>query len=231
MLAQRGLYASEPDLLIGIAERIPNWAVLVGLVGTGQEIFSGEETGIAQWAAAIRERSADPDAWQIYYPTDIADSFAGLEVRSTEDLRLTAFLRSRRADSIYEWVGRLLESDLAGARGAATEIDQGSFPMYATRDLDAARAYLRDLYPTEHGDKRFGLLASSHAKRLSLTGCADFTTAIDYMAKRRFHVERWFNAERSHRESCCGLEVAISEFDCQGLEVDFPVVCWGNDLP
>lgn len=229
MFSKKGIAASEPDMLVEIGERIPDWSVLVGLVGGGQEIYSGEEGGIAQWVDAIR-RSPDPQSWEIYCPPELASAFAGLDVTELGDLELTASLRSRRADEIHEWVRLVLENDIGGARSISESIDQGSFPLYVTRDFQAIRSYVTDRYPIEERDARFGLLVSSHAKSSAVLGEADFRLATNFMAKKYFKIATWFNAPRESLESCCEMQVAVTEFDCQGLELDLPIVCWGEDV-
>lgn len=39
-----------------------------------------------------------------------------------------------------------------------------------------------------------------------------------------------YQYDRNDPHSCCRLDLAISEFGCQGLELDLPIVCWGPDL-
>ena len=228
MFSKKGIAASEPDMLVEVAERIPTWSVLVGLVGSGQEIFSGEEGGIAQWVEAIR-RSPDPSAWEIFCPPLLASAFSDLTVVDLDDLELTASLRSRRADKIHEWVRCVLTSDVEGAHALSRDIQHESFPLYVTRDLGATRTYLAERYPSQERDARFGLLVSSHAKCLAALDDADFRLATDFMARKYFKIAKWFNAARHSMDSCCELRVAITEFDCQGLELDLPVVCWGED--
>ena len=56
---------SEPELFIRFAECVPDWCVVVGLIGSGQEIHIGEEAGIGQWKTAI-DKAGSPDIWDIY---------------------------------------------------------------------------------------------------------------------------------------------------------------------
>lgn len=43
-------------------------------------------------------------------------------------------------------------------------------------------------------------------------------------------VAAWFNREPSNPSASCALNVTISEFSCQGLEVDMPIIEWGDDI-
>lgn len=221
MKLKRGIDASEPELLIRAGERIPDWSALVGLVGEGQEIHSGEEGGIRQWRDAI---AASPNAWALHCPPRLAEAFEGLLVTTHQELDLTHSLRSRRAEDLHEWVALLLQGSLTMADRIGTRIRNEAFPLYLTRDLDLAEAYLRTRYANEP-DKRFGRIVSSHAKVPRRYGFQNH-----FMSIQRLKVGQWFNANRDDPLSCCALTDAVTEFQCQGLELDLPLVCWGEDF-
>ena len=86
MFTKKGIDSSEPDLLIGAAERLPEWSCFVGLVGEGQEIHSGEEAGLGQWAQAIRALG-ESDNWEVHCPPQLAHEFEGLTVVEHEPPR------------------------------------------------------------------------------------------------------------------------------------------------
>ena len=220
---KHGIAASEPDLLVRASEQVEGWSVLVGLVGEGQEIYAGEEAGMPQWATAVQPPSATAD-WSIHCPPKLRTEFPNAHL--SDFLDLTVSLRSRRAALLHDWVGLVLDSDLRGAARLAIGIHHQGFPLYITRDLDEAKEYARLRYEGE-ADKRFGLVASSHADRfLEAHGVpAGFRTAV---AKGRFG--RWYNEPIGEPGSCCNFERAATEFGCQGLELDLPILCWGNDL-
>lgn len=223
MQYQRKVAASEPQLLVQIGERIPEWAALVGLVGEGQEIHSGEEGGLDQW----REASSPPHAkkrWVVHCPPKLADTFAGLAVETHDRLDLTVSLRSRRAERLHDWVQLLLTGSIPLAARQAARIQAEAYPMYVTRDLDEAKDYVRRRFVGEDG-KRFGLLASSHAKQLPKFGVDN-----GYMATSRMDIAKWYNAPPDDPKSSCALTQPATEFGCQGLELDLPIVCWGEDL-
>jgi hypothetical protein len=223
MLLRRGVEASEPELLIRAGERIPEWSALVGLVGDGQEIHSGEEGGIRQWYDAVKA-STERDLWDVHCPPRLAEAFEGFPITRHEALDLTYSLRSRRAEELHEWVSLLLHGSLPMAARFAARIQNETFPMYLTRDLDLAKGYLRTRY-AEEPDKRYGLMVSSHAKEPRKYGFDNH-----FMAIQRLKVGPWFNADRDDPLSCCALRDAVTEFQCQGLELDLPLVCWGEDF-
>ncbi len=223
MLHKNGIHRSEPDLLIDVGERLPQWAMLVGLVGDGQEIHVGEEAGIAQWHDAVRP-SRGRQQWRVHCPPRLRPAFTEVETVEHEVLDLTVSLRSRRADHLHDWVVALLDGRLGDAARLATRIHAAAYPMYVTRDIGAARQYAWDLYG-DNRERRYGLVASSRNTNLPRHGVDS-----SFPATKSIKLARWFNEPRGHPQSCCELRDVITEFQCQGLELDLPVVCWGNDL-
>lgn len=222
-LTQRQVDASEPQLLVQIGERLAGWSALVGLVGEGQEIHSGEEAGIDQW----REAATAPNAtqtWKVHCPPKLRETFAGLPVEVDERLDLTVSLRSRRAEHLHDWVRLLLNGSIPLAARQAARIQKDAYPMYVTRDLEEAKVYVRHRFVGEQG-KRFGLVSSSHAKRL-----AQFGVDNGYMATSRMNIAKWYNARPDDPASSCALTQPVTEFGCQGLELDLPLLCWGEDV-
>lgn len=222
MLEKKRVARSEPELLVDIGERIDTWAALVGLVGEGQEIHSGEEGGLRQWGEAARPPKAS-ERWTVHCPPKIAGEFPGLEVQTHERLDLTVTLRSRRAEHLHHWVHLVLEGSISLAARQAVRIHADAYPVYVTRDLDEARRYVRERFDGEPS-KRTGLLASSHAKSLPAHGVDNA-----YMATSRMNVARWYNAPPGQPDASNALTQPVTEFSCQGLELDLPIVCWGED--
>jgi hypothetical protein len=222
MTEKRGVDASEPTLLIRAGERIDDWATLVGLVGEGQEIHSGEEAGLLQWKDAASPPTAKRH-WHIHCPPRLVSEFEGLDVSPHDELDLTVTLRSRRAEHLHRWVALTLEGSLSLAARLALRIHEQVYPMYLTRDLNEARRYVIDRYEGEP-DATYGLLASSHAKLLPRHGVDN-----SFMATSRMNIAKWFNAPKDDPKSATALVQPVTEFGCQGLELDLPIVCWGED--
>src|SRR5262249_3691508 len=91
-----------------------------------------------------------------------------------------------------------------------------------TRSLSTARQRLRTL---GRGNRRFGLVASSGARRLRADGLGQILHAGD-----RDEIAHWYLQPHGDIRSSCALEVPANEYTCQGLELDFVCVCWGGDL-
>lgn len=217
---QGALAASEPELLVRAASRVEGGFGLVALVGEGQEIHIGEEGGLGLWVDALRMAGG----WDILGPTHFAAAFkaAGLPYRGFERLNLTKSLRSHRASDMALWAGLLLEGRLDQARHVTDHLRAQGFPLYVSRNLELLREYAHARF-SDDPTRRYGLLASSKFRTLERWGVRGVRHPYWYYGE-------WFEAPASDPRSCCGLELAVSEFGCQGLELDFPIVCWGPDL-
>lgn len=218
------LRRAEPEILISIADRIPNWSAVVALVGGGQEIFNGEEAGIGQWADALAGSNLP---WQVHGPPALATAFGarGIDYTSDDALTLDTSLRAQAASDLHHWVEHVVDTGaLDTASELAGRLRRDGFPIYVTRDLEAAKQYARDRFAGER-ERRFGLLTSSLAKNLEAHNLFP-----DFQARKTLKIGPWFNADPAAALSCCGLDIVVSEFECQGLELDLPIVCWGDDF-
>lgn len=215
------LTMSEPAHTLDIMGRHPGWAVVVALIGNGQEINTGE-AGLREWGRVI---DADPRwgavaAGRVLAAPEPMQRLAEgqppwLEIAPSLDL--TVPMRAVRDSAVAGWVEAVLAEDAARARSIAARAED--FPVLVTRDLDAARAALRGF---ARGRRRAGLLRSSGAKRLRGEGLAAEVPAED--------VADWFlNAWPDVRASDA-LEAAATEYACQGLELDVCGLAWGGDL-
>lgn len=220
---------SEPEILLDVMSRHSDWAVVVAMVGSGQEINSGE-AGLGEWGRALVDSHPD---WIVRAspavlpgsPTEppggrLFDT-APTRVQLTADdrLHLQMNVRSPRAERLNQWVDALLDLRLSDARDAMP--DAREFPMAFTRSLDTAKAWLRDHCDPE---QRMGLLASADARRLRAWGLDTRTLRSEKSW------DEWFLLPRGDVRSSDQLEVVATNFDCQGLEIDWAGVCWGNDL-
>jgi hypothetical protein len=214
---------SEPDALIQVGERLPGWCSLVGLVGDGQEIHSGEEAGIGQWNEALADEARL--TWTVHCPPRLASEFDACDVELHPELDLTVSLRSRRAEQLHDWVAALLDGRIEDAAKTSQHISNAEFQMFVTRDLKAAKQYLVDRYREEPA-KRYGILASSKSQRL----LPQFGIDSSFPATKKVKYGDWYNRPRGEPGSGCNLDTVVTEFGCQGLELDMPLVAWSDDL-
>jgi hypothetical protein len=215
---------SEPEFLISCLDRHDDWAVVVCLVGGGQEINRGE-AGISEWIDAL-ERSF-PD-WDVHISSRLHDSEYGAgdvlrriehrpNVTIRDELHLSVSMRSFRAENVSLLVKQLLDLDEAGSRRTLEELSD-RYPIVLTRDLTQARDWLRS---KARGSERYGIVVSSQAQRLK-------PLAIDVRAK--IDPVHWFLHPKSDVRSSYYLEDAATEFDVQGLELDWACVTWDGDF-
>ena len=223
---------SEPDLLLSIANR-HDWAVVIALVGGGQEINTGE-AGLSEWGRTLRNRF--PHWRVIVSPHALAGgtsvsgnrlfedgTHGSLNVFSEPALHLNVNIRSYRTDRLANWVEAVLSGRRSDA-AAHTEQLQRRFPIVLTRSLDTARRWLR---ANTRGERRCGLVASSGAVRLRPHG---LELSSGFRLGNRDMFVNWFLNEPSDIRASNQLEVAASEYECQGLELDWLGLCWGGDF-
>lgn len=221
---------TEPDILIELCDHKLEWCVFLVLVGEGQEINTGENGGIAQWYDALAHSKK---TWSVVCPNKLANVFEGVDLETYDDLDLKISIRSHTAGEVSNFVNAFVAGDMNTAKELFMKIPRNDFHMYYTRDLERAKQYCRTKYEN-HLDKRYGMIVSSKTRELARLGMPQPVWAG--MAKlypdgtgRRWKVAPWFNEAAKHPDSCCALRVAITEFDCQGLEIDMPIIGWGED--
>lgn len=215
---------SEPEFLIRIMDRHQDWAVIVCLVGGGQEIYNGE-AGIIDWFRALQKKFRN---WHIYLSDKITDSeyvgnssieelLTGCLYSLRPALHLGVSLRSFRSEKLAEFVKLLLDNEPSAAAAVFSELSI-HYPIILTRDLDKAKEWIRK---KARGTERYGLLASSEGKRLRGIGIW-VPSVINHVG--------WFLNEKDNVDSSYFLEVAASEFKVQGLEIDYSILAWDADL-
>ncbi len=217
---------SEPEHFIEFAERVPGWSVVVGLVGSGQEIHAGEEGGLEQWRRALEHRS-NLGEWEVHCPPEAAAAFAGSPVRRRVEqlLSLDTEIRFHLATDISEFVSCLLDRGSApDAERVARLLERQGYHLRLARDLDEAKKYLRERYAA-HLEARFGLLASSRDRDL-----ARFGVPNDFQSTKRVRFGPWYADPEESPFSCRRLTDAVTEFGAQGLELDAVLLAWGTDL-
>ena len=220
---------SEPEHFIEFAERIPGWCVVIGLIGTGQEIHEGEEGGLVQWRRAI-ERLESKGMWTVHGPALALKVFEGSEekLKSSPRLNLDKEIRFHLAKRIHEFVAGLLSNPGSPdqVRPIADHLIEGGYRLLLTRDLDVAKEYLRDRY-SDAPEARYGLLASSKDRDLAAFGIPN-----DWMASKRMNQNPgpWFCEGGEHDRSCRRFVEVATEFQAQGLELDAALLAWGTDF-
>jgi hypothetical protein len=227
MLRKRNLAnfrQSEPEFLISCLDRHHDWAVVVCLVGGGQEINTGE-AGISEWIQALLRGFAD---WHIYLSSRLTDSEYGAgevlrelasreHVVTRDELHLSVSMRSFRAENVSLLVKQLLDLEVEAARDTLREVSS-QYPIVITRDLREAKQWLRE---QARGSERYGIIVSSEAQRLK-PQAIDVRVQIDPV--------HWFLDGKDDVRSSYYLEDVATEFQVQGLELDWACITWDGDF-
>ena len=215
---------SEPYLLYSIMDRHQDWAVMICLVGLGQDIYDGE-VGVNEWfKCGINNFTG----WELFYSPDI---FSQVEDKNIDrnmieecsrchpihELHLKTSIRSFRADKQCQFVDNLLDNNPGKTREIYEEISK-KYPVFVTRSYETAKQWVKSQV---RGSQRCGVLACSSAQRLKPEGI--------YVPKD-IDVKNWFLAPSDDLRSSNMLEIVASEFKVQGLEIDWALVCWDADL-
>lgn len=219
-----GFDSSEPEFLISCLDRHKDWAVIICLVGGGQEINTGE-AGISEWIKAIKTKFKDwethisPHLFDAEYDAmnSILDLKNECKVVFNPDLHLGVSMRSIRAEKLSLFVKQLLDLNKEESKETLKSF-QNQYPIAITRSIDTAKIWLRE---KARGSERYGIVVSSQAYRLK-------PLAID--VKSPINPVHWFLNGKDDIRSSYFLEDVATEFQVQGLELDWACVTWDGDL-
>ena len=219
---RREVNKSEPECLIEYMDRHRDWAVMVCLVGGGQEIYKGE-AGISEWFKALHNRFPD---WDVYASDAIESEnyLSNIRLRDVAPhaqiegrLHLAVDMRSFRNKNVAAFAEALVSNRPEEASEIYEELGN-DYPIYVTRDLEAAKCWVRNA--TKRPSDRYGIIAGSYAQRLRADGVS---IPLD------FDAVKWFLRGKEEADSSYFMEVAASEFKIQGLEIDYAIVAWEGD--
>ena len=211
---------SEPQFLIEVMDRHTDWCVIICLIGGGQEINTGE-AGVIEWLDALQQHYPE---WQIYYSEKILEDRVYIQDQSRKhhliqygnkepDLHLAVSVRSFRSERVAELVQAILDGEATKAQHIYSQVIE-SYPIVLTRNLERAKSWLKQ---QAKGTERYGMVASSGARRLKAEG-------ID--VKNKITPSDWFLNSTIDVRSSYYLEDVATEFDVQGLELDYCCVAW-----
>ncbi|SFS44307.1 Uncharacterized conserved protein [Zhouia amylolytica] len=215
---------SEPEFLIDVMDRHSQWCTIVCLIGGGQEINTGE-AGLEEWISSLKNHFSD---WKIHYSSLILESDNYLKSEesrkwligngiSENELHLAVSVRSFRSEQLSNFIHELLNTNIQNSQRIYSEI-KNLYPIVLTRNLEKAKQWLRD---KAKGTERIGLISSSGARRLRPLG-------ID--VKNEISAPNWFLNNSHDIRSSYFLEEVATEFDIQGLEIDWACVAWGGNF-
>jgi len=215
----------EPEYLISVMDRHEDWCTIVCLIGGGQEINTGE-AGVSEWIESLKNKFLD---WDIYFSDKILceqttylndnELLNWLESNGNKetDLHLSVSIRSFRSEKIALFVQKLLDDNPIEANSIYNSI-KNNYLICLTRDLKKAKNWLKK---SAKGSERIGIIASSGARRLKAEGIN---------VKNEISPADWFLNPKDDVRSSYFLEDIATEFDIQGLEIDFACLAWDINL-
>jgi hypothetical protein len=214
---------SEPEFLISVMDRHEDWTTIVCLIGGGQEINVGE-AGLVEWFNALKKFND----WDVYLSSkikdneyvgnkDIVDYVSMLNYRFCDNLHLATSVRSFRSENVSDLVKYLLDCDIKKTKEIKGLIGD-NYPICITRHICKAKDWLRN---KARGSERYGIIASSGAQRLK-----KFGINVQY----KIDAKMWFLNDETDVRSSFFLEDVATEFDVQGLELDWTCVAWDANL-
>lgn len=215
---------SEPEFLLKYMDHHQGWAVVICLVGGGQEIHDGE-AGISEWLKTAREKFKE---WKVYVSPELGQSEFQAESElqafhghpklvEERKLHLAVSNRSFRAENVSLFVRALLDFDRQLAKETLQAFSD-KYPIRLTRDIGKAKEWIRNM---ARGTERYGMLASSSAHRLK-------PDAVN--VKEAINSVHWFLNPSEDTRSSFYLEDPATEFQVQGLELDWALVAWDGDF-
>lgn len=215
---------SEPEFLVEVMNRHSDWCSIICLIGGGQEINTGE-AGLEEWVNAFKNRFK---SWNVhfsekiisnqnYLKSDELRNWLVLNGTKESELHLAVSVRSFRSEKLSAFVHALLELETEKSRNLYEQI-KDDFPIYITRDLQVAKTWINSV---RRGTERTGLISSSGARRLKALG-------ID--VKNEISAPNWFLNPAEDVRSSYFLEDIATEFDIQGLEIDYTCLAWGANF-
>lgn len=215
---------SEPEFLISVLDRHEDWSVVICLIGGGQEINTGE-AGLSEWFNSLSNHYTH---WDVYLSDELksleycqADDLEMLKSSNkctfAKDLHLSVSIRSFKATKLSDFVKNLILLDLHKSQELFKELIS-TYPICFTRNISCAKSWLNT---KARGNERTGIITSSGAARLKPYGLN---------VKAKIDCVHWFLNDKSDVRSSNYLEDVATQFDIQGLEIDWACVGWDADL-
>ena len=217
---------SEAEFLIWSLDQREDWAVIICLVGGGQEINTGE-AGITEWIKALNNRFRH---WNVYISNKLTDPeyaegrvnellTGNDKVKFSDSLHLAVSLRSFRAETLSAFIHSLL-SFAPDAASLYQNVKGKKYPIMLTRDMEKARQWLRKM---ARGTQQTGVLVTKVAARFK-------PLAVNILAQGDENAVHWFLEDKTDIRSSNYLEDAATEIQVQGLELDYACVLWDADM-
>ena len=224
---------SEPEMFLRLMERHDDWAVIIALVGNGQEINTGER-GLIDWGNSLNERAKDKkNRWKIFISPEMlnkstdftfsklveADNEKNLDLIENKHLNLPVSVRAIQNEKAIDFINSVLDEKHDKIKSSDTK----NLPIYLTRSLEKMRIHLKNKVI---GTQRCGLISSSDA----VNRLRPYGLGVSLYANNSTEFINYYLDDVENYKASNSLETTVNEYTCQGLELDYTGVCWGFDF-
>lgn len=209
---------SEPEGLLQVGEKIyedKGYVTIVCFIGDGQAIHVGEEQGLSLWQEALRNHHG----WRVFIPPAYTEDFIDVHFRGHEELFLDTSIRSSFIDT-SRWIEAVLSGDISSAKQELMLMQEKGYRLRLSRNYETCKHYI-EKKNEEYQDLTYGLLVSSRAYENQVRRYTHNSRYKSFMKDR--DAGNWFLYDSKTWQQ------GATEFVCQGLELDFPLVCFGGD--
>ncbi|MCZ8540287.1 DNA/RNA helicase domain-containing protein [Psychrobacillus psychrodurans] len=214
---------SEPELILkvqGEAASQNGYTNIVASIGFGQSIYKGEEDEFETWVKVL-EKSNYQD-WEIYAPSNLKGKLGHLSnIVYVNDLNLATSIRSNFIDT-SSFIEAVLNADVITAKEEYQKLCEQGYFIHMVDNLNSAKRYL-EKNAIETGDKFYGLISSSN---MNLNDHKQFlgNARMIQQSDTKETIGKWYFKDSSK------LDAIATEFVCQGLELNIPIVYFGGDF-
>ena len=221
---------SEPEGLFRVGEKIfkkRKYAVLIGLYGNGQVIYTGEEAGLSLWEDALKKH----DDWLVIVADNLSSKIQGLDKRKIvdNDVFLPVSLRADFIDC-SKWVEQAISrtnSTFLQVKKELEDLQKTSMRICVTRSFEAVKQRAKEL-DEYHPEWSYGLLVSNFAEQSVIEKARPgwfriFKNYKNVPTVNNKKYASWFSGDSMTFNEACSV------YGNQGLELDCPIVIFGGE--
>ncbi|MFB3166566.1 DNA/RNA helicase domain-containing protein [Neobacillus sp. 179-C4.2 HS] len=214
---------SEPELILKVqsaAAAQRGYTNVVASIGFGQSIYKGEEDEFETWVKVIEKQEYFD--WEIFAPTTLKGKLSHLpNVMFKEDLHLDTSIRSNFIDT-SPFIEAVLAADVDFAREEYRRLREQGYFIHMVDNLERAKSYL-EAHARDTGDSFYGLISSSNIRLKEYQSYIGNVRMIQQSDSKEV-IGKWYFKDSSK------LDAVATEFVCQGLELNIPVLFFGGDF-
>ena len=214
---------SEPELILkvqGDAASRYSFTNVIASIGFGQSIYKGEEDEFETWVKVIGK--PEYQDWEIFAPATLKAKLKHLpNVYYIDGLHLDTSIRSNFINT-SPFIEAVLSADAVTAKFEYNKLREQGYFIHMVNNLESAKRYLEQ-HAKETGDRFYGLISSSN---INLKDHKQYigNARMILQSDTKETIGQWYFKNSSK------LDAIATEFVCQGLELNIPIVYFGGDF-